>query len=99
MKKLLSVLLVLCMVCSLGAAALAEGLKGDLEVGILLAEGTTGYQIITEAGDKFMEENPGLEIEYTFANTKARSFMDQRWRSGDAPDTDYFVFNAQVPST
>ena len=99
MKKLLSVLLVLCMVCSLGAAALAGGRKGDLEVGILLAEGTTGYQIITEAGDKFMEENPGLEIEYTFANTKARSFMDQRWRSGDAPDTDYFVFNAQVPST
>lgn len=99
MKKTLSIILALIMVLTLGAAAMAEGLKGDLEVGILMAEGTTGYQIITEAGDKFMEENPGLDIEYTFANTKARSFMDPRWRAGDAPDTDYFVFNAQVPST
>lgn len=75
-------------------------LTGDLEVGILNAEGTTAYDIITTyAGKALMDENPGLNITYTFANTKARSFMDQRWRSNDAPDTDYFVFNAQIPST
>ena len=74
-------------------------LSGHLEVGVLLAEGTTGYNFIVGIGDELIAENPDLEIEYTFANTKARSFMEQRWRSNDAPDTDYFVFNAQVPST
>ena len=75
-------------------------LSGDIEVGILLAEGTAGYElIVNNVGNWLIERNPDLSIEYTFANTKARSFMEQKWRSGDAPDTDYFVFNAQVPST
>ena len=75
-------------------------LSGDIEVGILPAEGTTGYElIVNNVGNWLIERNPDLSIEYTFANTKARSFMEQKWRSGDAPVTDFFVFNAQVPST
>jgi len=82
------------------SSAADSKLSGHLEVGILLAEGTTGYNLIVEnVGDALIAENPDLEIEHTFANSKARSFMEQRWRSNDAPDTDYFVFNAQVPST
>lgn len=75
-------------------------LSGEIEVGVLLAEGTAGYDlIVNNVGNWLIERNPDLSIEYTFANTKARSFMEQKWRSGDAPDTDYFVFNAQVKST
>ena len=76
-----------------------NGFSGHLEVGELPAEGTKTYDLFVEVGDQMIAENPGLEIEYTFANTKARAFMEQRWRSGNPPDIDYFVFNAQVPST
>jgi len=76
------------------------GLSGDLEAGILLAEGTTGYDLIVKnVGDYLIEKNPDLNITYTFANTKARPFMEQKWRSNDAPDLDYYVYNAQVEST
>ena len=76
-----------------------SGFSGHLEVGELPAEGTKTYDLFVEVGDQMIAENPDLEIEYTFANTKARAFMEQRWRSGNPPDIDYFVFNAQVPST
>ena len=76
-------------------------LSGDLEVGILLAEGTTGYLLLEDAVKNHLEEaNPDLEISFTFANTKARSFMEQKWRSEtEAPDTDFMVYNARVAST
>lgn len=76
-------------------------LSGDLEVGILLAEGTTGYNLIVEnVGDYLTAANPDLDITFTFANSKARSFMEQKWRSEtEAPDTDFMVYNAQVAST
>ena len=76
-------------------------LSGDLEVGILLAEGTTGYMLLEENVKNYLEEaNPDLEITFTFANTKARSFMEQKWRSEtEAPDTDFMVYNARVAST
>lgn len=77
----------------------AEAYSGNLEVGQLLAQGTSGYDFMVSVGDSIIEENPDVDIAYTFANSKVRPMMEQRWRSGDAPDLDYFVFNAQVPST
>lgn len=108
MKKTLTVLFVLLAV--LGAAfangeaeqtaTTEEGkLSGNLEVGVMPAEGTVAYEFINKIGNEIIAKNPDLEIEYTFANTKARAFMEQRWRANDGPDIDYFVFNAQVPST
>lgn len=74
-------------------------LSGHLEVGTMLAEGTSSYDFSVSVADQLMAENPGLDIEFVFANKKARAFIDQRWRANDGPDTDYFVFNAQVPAT
>lgn len=74
-------------------------LSGHLEVGTMLAEGTKSYNFTVSVCDQLIAENPDLEIELLFANRKARAFIDQRWRSDDGPDTDYFVFNAQVPAT
>ena len=77
----------------------AEKLSGSIEIGVVLAEGTSGYNFITGVGDQLIAENPDLQITYTFVNTKARPFIEQRWRAGNPPDTDYYDFNAQVPST
>lgn len=77
----------------------AEKLSGSIEIGVMLAEGTSGYNFITGVGDQLIAENPDLQITYTFVNTKARPFIEQRWRAGNPPDTDYYDFNAQVPST
>lgn len=74
-------------------------LTGEIEVGVLPAEGTSAYESLVALADRMKEVHPDIGIEYTFANSKARPFMEQRWRAGDAPDIDYFVFNAQVPST
>lgn len=73
--------------------------SGHLEVGVLPAEGTTGFDFLVGVGDSIIAEHPDVTIEYTFANTRVRPMMEQRWRAGDPPDLDYFVFNAQVPST
>lgn len=69
------------------------------ELGILSAEGSAGYEFLTSIGEEVSEEHPEYSYEYTFVNTKVRPQIEQRWRAGDAPDSDYFVFNAQVPST
>jgi raffinose/stachyose/melibiose transport system substrate-binding protein len=74
-------------------------LSGYLEVGTMLAEGTSSYDFTVGVADELIADNPDLDIELIFANRKARAFIDQRWRSDDGPDTDYFVFNAQVPAT
>lgn len=81
------------------AEGVAEEFSGDLEVGILPAEGTTGFDFLVSVGDKIIEDNPDVDITYTFANSKVRPMIEQRWRAGDPPDLDYFVFNAQVPNT
>lgn len=83
---------------SKGAGAAGE-FSGNLEVGVLPAEGTTGFDFLVSVGDKIIDENPDVDITYTFANSKVRPMIEQRWRAGDPPDLDYFVFNAQVPST
>jgi len=77
----------------------SDSLSGLVEVGVLPAEGTSGFDFLVNIGDEITKEHPEAEFEYTFANSKARPFMEQRWRSGDAPDIDYFVFNGQVPKT
>jgi raffinose/stachyose/melibiose transport system substrate-binding protein len=88
---------------SSGTGATAGGqkkLSGSIEVGILHAEGTSGYNFTTSnVGDKIMKDNPGTKINYAFVNTKARPVIEQRWRAGSPPDLDYFVFNGQVPKT
>jgi len=113
MRKVLFVLLVLLIALPMvfagggsqpsGAAPKASGgdgkISGSIEVGVLPAEGTTAFTFLQDMADRLMAKYPGASIKYTFANTKARPFMEQRWRADDAPDIDYFVFNAQVPST
>lgn len=81
-----------------GAGASGE-FAGELEVGVLPAEGTTGFEFLVSVGDQLTQDHPDVDLTYTFANTKVRPMMEQRWRAGDPPDLDYFVFNAQVPNT
>ncbi|MGO1972816.1 MAG: ABC transporter substrate-binding protein [Propionibacteriaceae bacterium] len=71
----------------------------EAEIGVKPAEGTSGYDFLVGVGDKVTEANPDFTYTYTFVNTKVRPQIEQRWRAGNPPDTDYEVFNAQVPST
>jgi raffinose/stachyose/melibiose transport system substrate-binding protein len=84
-----------------GAAASAGGdaLAKKIEIGVLPAEGTSSMKFIQDIGDSITKEHPGAKFTYTFANSKARPVMEQRWRSKNAPDMDYYVFNAQVPKS
>ncbi|HIZ37553.1 MAG TPA: extracellular solute-binding protein [Candidatus Ruania gallistercoris] len=69
------------------------------EIGVKPAEGTSGYDFLVAVGDSVTEANPEFTYTYTFVNTKVRPQIEQRWRAGNPPDTDYEVFNAQVPAT
>lgn len=71
----------------------------EAEIGVLPAEGTSGHEFLTGVGDDITAKNPNFTYKYTFVNSKVRPMIEQRWRAGDPPDTDYFDFNAQVPST
>lgn len=71
----------------------------EAEIGVKPAEGTSGYEFLVAVGDRITEENPEFTYTYTFVNTKVRPQIEQRWRAGNPPDTDYEVFNAQVPAT
>jgi raffinose/stachyose/melibiose transport system substrate-binding protein len=82
-----------------GSPGGAAQLSGSLEVGVLPAEGPSAYDILVDVGDSIIADNPDVDITYTFANSKVRPMMEQRWRANNPPDLDYFVFNAQVPST
>src|SRR5699024_10743812 len=73
--------------------------SGPAEIGVKPAEGTSGHKFLVEVGDKVTEQHPEFTYEYTFVNTNVRPQIEQRWRAGNPPDTDYKVFNAQIPST
>lgn len=71
----------------------------DAEIGVKPAEGTSGHDFLVAVGDRITESNPDFTYTYTFVNTRVRPQIEQRWRAGNPPDTDYEVFNAQVPET
>ena len=71
----------------------------EAEIGVKPAEGTTGYEFLVGVGDSITERNPDFTYTYTFVNTKVRPQIEQRWRAGNPPDTDYEVFNAKIPET
>ncbi|WP_147918341.1 ABC transporter substrate-binding protein [Ruania zhangjianzhongii] len=91
-----------------GPLSSGDGSQGDggdssgsqeAEIGVKPAEGTSGYDFLVGVGDKVTENHPEFTFTYTFVNTKVRPQIEQRWRAGNPPDTDYEVFNAQVPAT
>lgn len=71
---------------------------GPLEVGVLPAKGTPGYEFLTDLGSGLEKDYEGTEVKYTFANTKARPGLEQRWRAGDPPDVDYGMFDGTDPN-
>lgn len=77
----------------------SDELSGQIEIGVLPAEGTSSFDFMVNQGEEITVDYPETSFEYTFANTRARPFMEQRWRASNPPDIDYFVFNGQVPST
>ena len=84
--KLTALFLALCMLLSGGASTPPQRgwhrkISGSIEIGVMLAEGTSGYDFITGVGDQLITESPDLQITYTFVNTKARPFIEQRWRT------------------
>ncbi|MFC5650552.1 ABC transporter substrate-binding protein [Paenibacillus solisilvae] len=74
-------------------------IQGSIEVGVLQAEGTSGYQFAVDMAKSITDKHPGTDIKYLFANTQARPAIDQRWRSGNPPDLDYSVFNSKLSRT
>lgn len=71
---------------------------GPLEVGVLPAKGTPGYTFLQDLATGLEKDHKGTDVKLTFANTKARPGLEQRWRSGDAPDVDYGMFDATDPN-
>jgi raffinose/stachyose/melibiose transport system substrate-binding protein len=71
---------------------------GKIEVGVLSAEGTPGLKLLQGVADGIQSSYPGSDIELTFANTKARPAIEQRWRSGKPLDADYGMFDGTNPA-
>lgn len=71
---------------------------GPLEVGVLPAKGTPGLAFLQKIADGMAKDYPGTKIKFTFANTKARPGLEQRWRSGDPPCVDYGMFDGTDPN-
>ncbi len=92
-------LLAACGGSSEGDGSGGGGGEQHAEIGVLPAEGTSGHAFLVAVGDSITEQHPDFTYDYTFVNSKVRPQIEQRWRAGSPPDTDYFVFNAQVPST
>ena len=91
--------LVGCGPLSSGSGGGGGGDAQEAEIGVKPAEGTSGWDFLVGVGDKVTEEQPEFTYTYTFVNTKVRPQIEQRWRAGNPPDTDYEIFNAQAPST
>lgn len=82
-----------------GGGSTGQSGPQEAEIGVKPAEGTTGWDFLVGVGEQVTEENPDFTYTFTFVNTKVRPQIEQRWRAGNPPDTDYEIFNAQVPST
>lgn len=75
-----------------------DNIKGTaLEIGVLSAEGTPGLGILRGVADGIEGNYAGADMTLTFANTKARPAIEQRWRAGDPLDVDYGMFDGTNP--
>jgi raffinose/stachyose/melibiose transport system substrate-binding protein len=70
---------------------------GPIEVGTLKGEGTSAWQWERDLADELERDFPGAEVELTFAGSEARTALEQRWRAGNGPDADYFIFQGTDP--
>ncbi|GII85169.1 putative ABC transporter extracellular-binding protein YurO [Sphaerisporangium siamense] len=66
---------------------------GPIEVGVLPAAGTRSLKFLEEVAAGIEKDHPGADLKMTFANTKARPALEQRWRAGDGLDVDYTMFD------
>ncbi|WP_283134582.1 ABC transporter substrate-binding protein [Rhizohabitans arisaemae] len=71
---------------------------GPIEVGVLPAVGTPSLKFLEEVAAGLEKDHAGADVKQTFANTKARPALEQRWRAGDAPDVDYTMFDGTNPA-
>jgi raffinose/stachyose/melibiose transport system substrate-binding protein len=75
-----------------------DQIEGEIEVGVIPAQGTPGLTYLEGLAKDIEADYPGTKITLTFANTEARPGLEQRWRSGDGPDVDYGMFDGTVPA-
>ncbi|MFB9962322.1 ABC transporter substrate-binding protein [Sinosporangium siamense] len=71
---------------------------GPIEVGVLPAVGTPSLKFLEDIAAAMEKDYPGTEVKQTFANTKTRPALEQRWRAGDALDVDYTMFDGTNPA-
>lgn len=71
---------------------------GPIEVGVLPAVGTPSLKFLEDVAAGIEKDHAGAELKTTFANTKARAALEQRWRAGDALDVDYTMFDGTNPA-
>ncbi|KAB8194191.1 extracellular solute-binding protein [Nonomuraea phyllanthi] len=71
---------------------------GPIEVGVLPAVGTPSLTFLEDVAAGIEKDYAGADLKMTFANTKARPALEQRWRAGDALDVDYTMFDGTNPA-
>lgn len=71
---------------------------GPIEVGVVPAAGTPSLKFLQDVANGVEKDYPGAKLKLTFANTKARPALEQRWRGGDPLDVDYTMFDGTIPA-
>ncbi|MGW0593214.1 ABC transporter substrate-binding protein [Streptosporangium sp. NPDC002607] len=71
---------------------------GPIEVGVLPAVGTPSLKFMEDIAAGIEKDHAGADLKTTFANTKARPALEQRWRAGDGLDVDYTMFDGTNPA-
>ncbi|GAA2633481.1 hypothetical protein GCM10010399_77420 [Dactylosporangium fulvum] len=71
---------------------------GPIEVGVLPAAGTPSLKFLEQVAAGVEKDYSGAQVKMTFANTKARPALEQRWRAGDGLDVDYTMFDGANPA-
>lgn len=95
MKKLLSLLLSLTLLCSLGAAAFAdEALSGSLMYYSSWNPTESQAQVLTDAAKSFMELNPNVKIEFVFSGRDLNKTLRTLIENGTK--VDMFDMNADT---
>ena len=89
MKKTLAILLMsLCIILPVMAGGASEGTEGGLQGSLTVATNATSptFEAVEHVIELFMEENPGVEVEYTTYGSDYENLMKARMAANDLPD-------------
>lgn len=89
MKKTLALLLMsLCIILPVMAGGASESTEGGLQGSLTVATNASSptFEAVEHVIELFMEENPGVEVEYTTYGSDYENLMKARMAANDLPD-------------